>query len=136
MEQTTPYFGSVLPGTDVYRVATPKTWFDLNAGRLLPVAFRMKKADLDAGNGLSVIVAYDCPSPEATGRKNVRAVGALNVGAVRNLQMGIDIIQDDERHAGIHGLPFTDDETDLEILQLMDDYSEVLAEISTICSHI
>jgi len=121
---------------DVYRAASPKTWIDVDAGRLSPAAFKMKKADVEAGNGLSVIISGKCPNPEDTGRKGVRAVGALRVGGILNLELGLEVIQDADYHAGIHGLPFTEDETDLKTLQQMDDCAIALADISTICSSV
>lgn len=138
LEELQQVFDPMSPKATVYRVASKWSLCDFESGQLLPTAFRMKQEDFEKGDGLSVIVHEHCPSSDEvydlTGRSSTRAVGALGVGAIRELDLGLDVVQDTEFHAGIRGLPYTDDENDLVTLQKVDDCAEALAEISTICS--
>ena len=131
-----PPFAALLPQDDVYRAASNQTWIDTQRGKFLPDAFKLRKRDVDANSGLSVMVVDHCPSVEESQafsrRSGIRAVCKLNVGQVRIL--GLDVTRDQEHHASINGLPFTDDETDLTTIQRVNDFAEELAGLSLICS--
>ena len=125
------------PERDVYRVATNQTWIDSANSKFLPDAFKLRKRDVDAGSGVSVLVTEDCPTLEEAARLShrdkVRAVCSISVGRVRGLNLGLDVVQDAPHHACINGLPFTEDETDLAAIKRVNDFAEVLAHLSSVC---
>lgn len=131
-------FPTLPPQQDVYRVATNLTWLDTANGKFLPDAFKLRRRDVDAGSGVSVLVAMqDCPTLEEAARLShrdkVRAVCSINVGQVRELAIGLDVVQDAPHHACINGLPFTEDEGDLAAIKRANDFAEALAHLSSLC---
>lgn len=100
-----PSFPVLPPERDVYRVATNQTWIDLANRKFLPDAFKLRKRDVDAGSGVSVLVTGDCPTLEEAARLShrdkVRAVCSISVGQVRGLDLGLDVVQDAPHHACI-----------------------------------
>lgn len=130
-------FAALPSNKDVYRVASNQTWIDAENGKFLPDAFKLRKRDVDAGSGVSVLVTEDCPSlveaARLSHREKVRAVCSLNVGQVRDLTLGLDVVQDAPHHACIYGLPFTEDESDLAAIKRVNDFAEVLAHLSVMC---
>ena len=130
-------FPALPPQKDVYRAASNQTWIDQENGKFLPDAFKLRKRDVDAGSGVSVLVTDDCPTLEEAARLSHRsrvcAVCRLNVGLIRGAGKQLDALQDAVHHGYINGLPFTEDETDLAEIQRVNDFAEVLAQLSLVC---
>jgi len=122
---------------DVYRVATNQTWIDVANSKFLPDAFKLRKRDVDAASGVSVLVTDTCPNLEEAARLShrdrVRAVCSINVGQVRGLEQGLDVVQDAPHHACINGLPFAEDESSLAEIKRVNDFAEILSDLSSVC---
>lgn len=125
------------PQQAVYRVATNQTWIDIANSKFLPDAFKLRRRDVDASSGVSMLVTEDCPTLEEAAKRahrdKVRAVCSINVGRVRGLERGLDVVQDAPYHACINGLPFAEDESDLTAIKRVNDLAEVLAHLSSVC---
>lgn len=125
------------PQQDVYRIATNQTWIDPVNNKFLPDAFKLRKRDVDASSGVSVLVTEDCPALEEAARLShrdrVRAVCSINVGRVQSLELGLNVVQDAPHHACINGLPFAEDKGDLAEIKRVNDFAEVLADLSSVC---
>ena len=132
-----PVFGFLSPGIIVYRVTTNKAEINTDTDKFLPSAFVPKEKD-QAG-GLSVIVSDDCPTLEqaaewASRKGKVRGVASLSVTAIHELGRRLTVLQDEEHHAGILGIPYVAEEAqDSKLFQKMNDCAYDLAKISHIC---
>jgi len=105
-----------LPGDKkVYVAVRNKSYLDADTGAILPSAFELRAAELKDGkaydeDGVSVIICGDPPKTSDLKRlvpglkSKVCGVDVLSVADVRAL--GLDVIQDSERHGYIRGLPY------------------------------
>jgi hypothetical protein len=117
----------------VYRALRSKNWVDPVTHRLKPDAFlrRTRESGKDR-NGLSVspISAEHAQSPLS------RRLGAasLEVGAVRQLNAGLDVIPDRPDHANITGVPYPDEDPMLaeHVARLLRDIARYPASASDI----
>ena len=98
--------------------------------RIKPDAFYLRQRNGIIEEGVSVIVADRCPTPEeAMALTHLQSIYGLDSLAVSEIEaLGLQVIQDSPTHAAIIGMPYRTGEN-LEIDVLADDIADRLARL-------
>lgn len=111
-----PSLDRIADSTKVYRTLTKARQIGKDGRPLLPAFYRERKDD----DGISVDYNVPDATPEfcGAGLKGHRAILSVEVGAVRALAYGLDVIPDTEHHAVIDSnVPYCDDAEQFERVQ-------------------
>jgi hypothetical protein len=115
---------------DVYRALRP-SWIDKDTQEILAPAFHRRDHPQDE-QGLSVGVAraWNLDDYATTALKNCKAVAALRVGPVRQIDVvpALNIVPDSVNHANIKNIPRVSEDK-----QRAEDIASALVELAVCC---